>query len=395
MKKKTKRGVIYVLAVAGIALMVLSFIELWLTPNALQYVALPGDPPMNGAHLEKQRDQIVENLTDAAAGAAFSAVQSQMRLSVQDRTADATLYAIGEGWFEIYPRFITWGRRINETELREGGRVAVLDEKLAFALFGDPLPETMRLDLLGHSYRVVGTVRHAGSVLGGRGVGDEQDSDLYIPLVTALQDEYQPTLELLSVIPGAIHGADAQFLAAARSVWRQDGQLINLRKEAMRRTILPRVAFLFFGLYVLALLTQYMSGFGQWLRDGYRRRLSHSYFRSIWPRLVGVVLLHILGYGIIIALASLLVVFSAQPITVFTEWVPENIVSWSSISQVFWNLVRDAAAPVRLGTREYRVIAFWGGTLRWGTVLLLIASSMPYSRFERATLFLPDRGPTP
>ena len=83
-----------------------------------------------------------------------------------------------------------------------------------------------------------------------------------------------------------------------------------------------------------------------------------------------------LGYGALIGLTWLLMVFSAQPLYVFTEWVPENIVEWSSIRKVFWSLVSDSARLVRVGSRELRAIEFWGGLTRWGTVLLLLGGAM-------------------
>ena len=73
-------------------------------------------------------------------------------------------------------------------------------------------------------------------------------------------------------------------------------------------------------------------------------------------------------------------VFSVQPLYVFPEWVPENIVEWSSIAKVFWNLTASAAEPVRVGTRELRVIEFGGGLLRWGTVLALLGMAMRGNR---------------
>lgn len=381
MKKKTKRVLMLLLAVPGLLMLLAGLIELSRTPDALQYCALPAEKALDAAAYAKKREQMVDALEDSVRGVAFSAVQSTLRLSVLDRSAEATVYAVGEGWFEVYPRFLTWGRRINETELRDGGRVVMLDERLAFQLFGDPLPENMRLKLYDQSYRVVGTVRHAGSLLGGEGVGDMKPYDLYIPLVTGLKDGFKPTTEMVSVRPAANTGVEPQFLSAVRAAWRSDGESINLYKEGMRATILPRIVFLFYGAYLLSLLFQAANHFLRRLRERFREAMTHKYFRSLWPRYAGIVLLHILCYAALIALISLLVVFSAQPITIFTEWVPENIVSWSSITKVFWNLTRTAAALVRVGSRELRIIAFWGGVLRWGTLLLLVASASTRSRF--------------
>ncbi|MBR0408045.1 MAG: hypothetical protein IJI53_08410, partial [Clostridia bacterium] len=90
----------------------------------------------------------------------------------------------------------------------------------------------------------------------------------------------------------------------------------------------------------------------------------------------GIVALTILGFGALIGATYLLLVFSAQPLYVFTEWVPDNIVEWSSLKRVFWNLTASAANLTRFATRELRVIEFWGGVLRWGIVAALLGVAL-------------------
>lgn len=384
MKQKRKIGLMLALTFIGLALALAGTIELYMTPDALQYCALPGDDEWTPQRLNRMRENIATALGESSLGGAFSMVCATGNLTSRDRKADATAWAIGEGWLEIYPRYLTWGRRLSETELREGGRVMMMDERLAFQLYGTPLPENPRIDYLGHSYRVVGAVRHAGSLLGGRGVGDLTDYDFYIPLPTALEDGLVPTTQMFSIRPAASTGVEPQFLDAVKNNWRQDGTPINLKKESMRGSILPRIVFLIFGVYGLTLLFQRLGAFLAARRARFRELLTHTYLRSQWPRLILLILLHILGYGAAVALAAGLVVLSAQPIYVFTEWVPENIVAWSSIARVFWNLTTAAAGLTSVASRELRVIAFWSGVIRWATVLLLVASAMRQRRGQKA-----------
>jgi hypothetical protein len=81
-------------------------------------------------------------------------------------------------------------------------------------------------------------------------------------------------------------------------------------------------------------------------------------------------------YGALVGAAWLLLDFSVQPMYIFTEWVPDNFVEWSSITKVFWNLVAESAKLVRIGTRELRVVEFWGGLLRWGLILALLGAAL-------------------
>ena len=151
----------------------------------------------------------------------------------------------------------------------------------------------------------------------------------------------------------------------------------------MRRTILPRVLLLIVGLYALVGLFKRMTALCAGWATRFKAALSQSYIGALILRLVGLIALGLLGYGALIALTWLLMDFSARPLYVFTEWVPDNIVAWSSLTKVFWNLVEASAGLVRVGSRELRVVAFWGGALRWGMVLLLLgAALLPKRRKE-------------
>lgn len=378
MTKQTKRRLPWVLMILGAAMALWGLGMLLGTGSALQYCVAapdPGEKGENYARLNRAALSIGAALKDALAWTAAGGTASEVNVSAGSATETAALTAMGEGWLEVYPRALVQGRRIGESELQRGARVVMLDDALAFRLFGTDLPEDATVSLNGAKYQVVGTVRHGGSVFGGRGVGDTLPADAYLPLRAAIADSVGIQTLTLSAIPQGGAGATRLFLDAATQ-WSSGGQLIDLSKEAMRRTILPRVLLLIVGLYALVGLFGRMTGAAGRLFGGYRQALKQSYFTALIPKLLGVMALTLLGYAALVGLTYLLMVFSAQPLYVFTEWVPENIVEWTSISRVFWNLTADAGRLVRVGTRELRVVEFWGGLLRWGVILVLLGAAL-------------------
>ena len=380
MKKTQRRRLPWVLMALGALMALVALGMLAQTRDVLQYGLIapsPGEKGENYAQLSTSARQLGVDLKDALAWTCAGGSVGSVSLSVGEASEDASLAAIGEGWLEVYPRFIVQGRRISEAELRDGAMVAMLDERLAFRLFGEELPENAEVQLGGSAFRVVGTVRHAGSLFGGRGVGDKEPFDAYVPLTAVGRTEIELETMTLSALPTSGGAGAAQlFEEAAEGQWQSGGRLIRLKKEAMRRTILPRMLLLIAGLYAMVGLFKRMTALaGRWV-EAFRRRLKESYLKPLIPRLIGLIAMILLGYGALIGLTWLLMLFSAQPLYVFTEWVPENIVEWSSIVKVFWNLVGGAADLVRVGTRELRVIEFWGGLLRWGTVLFLLGAAL-------------------
>lgn len=378
MKRHNRRRLPWVLMALGAVMALAAALMLAQTRPVLQYALLAPTAGENGENIRTLSDSAVKlgsDMKDILSWTTISGTAGKVSLSAGSVSCDAELWGIGEGFTEVYPRTVLQGRRISESELSRGDRVMVLDEGLAFRLFGEKLPEDAKVKLNNVEYRVVGTVRHSGSVFGGRGVGDRVEYDACMPLITAAADGVTLNTLTLSALPKGGSGASTLFEQSAKQ-WQAGGRLIDLDKEAMRRRILPGAVLLIVGLYALLGLFLRATDLVMGAFDAYRQALKQHYFRQLIPRLLGTVGLTLLVYGALIAAAYGLLVWASRPLYVFTEWVPDNIVEWSSLEKVFWNLITEAAEPVRVATRELRVVQFWGGVLRWGTVLVLLGAAL-------------------
>lgn len=381
-----RRRLPWALMLLGAAMALSALAMLSQTVNTLQYCALAPEAGEKGENIKSlavSARRLGDSMKDTFAWTALGGSCGKVSLSSENGSAEVNLIAMGEGWLEVYPRFLEKGRRIGESELERGDAVIMLDDGLAFLLFGTDLPEQAEVRLNNIAFRVVGTVRHGGSLFGGRGVGDTVAYDAYVPLMAAAAREVALETLTLSALPRDSGGA-AQLFQENAEQWLPGGELIDLSKEAMRRTVLPRVLLLIVGLYAMAGLFGRMTRVAAGWFEGYARALQESYFAALIPRLLGIVAMTLLGFGALIGATYLLMLFSVQPLYVFTEWVPENIVEWTSIARVFWSLTAGAARLVRIGSRELRVVEFWGGLLRWGLILLLLgAALLPRARRPR------------
>ena len=285
------------------------------------------------------------------------------------------MYAVGEGWFEVYPVFIVNGRRLTETELTQGDCVALLDEGLAFSLFGSELPSNARVNIGKIEYRVVGTIRHR------RNVGEGMEHCVYVPLTSA--EKLESNALMFVAKPIAKSGAQIMFENTIRAVWNMDGCFYNTKKEVLRQMMLPRMLLLSFGLSTILALLRCMNRVSIEKVKTYREKLRWNYFQNILPMLSKSIIICLLGYILIVSLLYALIAFSIQPLTTFTEWVPENIVEWSSLKNVFWNLTDNAAKLVKVGSREIRQIEFWGRILHWSMVVILVGVIQMRRKDER------------
>ena len=361
MNKKKKGVAAWALLVVGAVMMLISLGNLLAARELLQYAVVPrGEMDAAVSQLLTVKREVADTLADCTSALAVGGVTEKASVSAGSVNQTCAVYAVGEGWFEADPVFLTAGRRLTETELKLGDKVAMVDEQLAFQLFGSELPEDAKATIDGVEYAVVGAYRHR------RSVGEAARYSAYVPLLSANQNARD---ELLFIaMPVANTGARTMFESTMRANWEQDGSFISIGKEALRQRMIVRMLLLVFGLSVIFRLMRRMNGAAarSWTR--FQERLRWNYFRTAAPSLMAFLGICLIGYGALLALLYALAAFSIQPLYTFTEWVPENVVEWSSLKAVFWSLAGDSAKLVRVGTRELRIVEFWGKILRWGTL---------------------------
>lgn len=361
MNKKKKGVAAWALLVVGAVMMLISLGNLLAARELLQYAVVPrGEMDAAVSQLLTVKREVADTLADCTSALAVGGVTEKASVSAGSVNQTCAVYAVGEGWFEADPVFLTAGRRLTETELKLGDKVAMVDEQLAFQLFGSELPEDAKATIDGVEYAVVGAYRHR------RSVGEAAQYSAYVPLLSANQNARD---ELLFIaVPVANTGARTMFESTMRANWEQDGCFISIGKEALRQRMIVRMLLLVFGLSVIFRLMRRMNGAAarSWTR--FQERLRWNYFRTAAPSLMAFLGICLIGYGALLALLYALAAFSIQPLYTFTEWVPENVVEWSSLKAVFWSLAGDSARLVRVGTRELRIVEFWGRILRWGTL---------------------------
>ena len=146
MKKKFKAR--YLLLIAGTALIIYALISLLTTDDMWVYAITAPDVQITGSEedpridsgleeLIKQRDSVSEKLGEQLRALTCGGRTMNADISCE-RTIEGniSLYAVDLCWLEVHPQRMLDGRWMDNTELRAGTCVAVVDRKTAFALFG-------------------------------------------------------------------------------------------------------------------------------------------------------------------------------------------------------------------------------------------------------------------
>lgn len=280
---------------------------------------------------------------------AVHAIAPNIVLSDGQNQADCALYAINGRYTEFYPLFLLSGRLFYADEAQRGGDVCLIEERLAIKLFRTGEASDKTLTIGEKSYRVVGVVRDATDV------GSPSSCRAYVPY----------------------EGAKAAFETIVRTDTAfdetPDGHVISLKKEKIRATLLARVTAFYLGASVLMILTRRLRDYGNKQMARYRAALAEKYpsqlFLKAFPRALFIVLCWL---GALVSAYALLALLVA-PAYAFPEWVPEVLVEWTSITDMFWKNMREGGAAVLLRTQELLRLNHWGYVCNIGCVMVLLS----------------------
>ena len=378
MKKKFKAR--YLLFIIGSALIVYALISLLCTDDMWIYAVTAPDVQMTVSEEEqsvdsgletliKQRDSVEEKLGEQLRALTCGGQTVNADIS-SERTTEGqiSLYAVDVCWQEVHPQRMLDGRWMDNTELRAGTRVAVVDRATAFALFGTENCADSKFKIADEEYRVIGVADSRA------GLGETSGYRVYIPLLAASDQGIQLESLELSALPLNRENLGTSFEAAAREAWG-DGSFYCVRREVMGHTMLLRWMVFFAGMALVFKLVRLWRKRNAERVAQIRELCALKYLYQVLRPVLLRVGAMILGGTALLAAFYALLVFMIQPVYTFTEWVPESLVAISSYTKVFLSLTRAASTAVTVQTADIARLTMLGKFLNWGCVMLLLGLS--------------------
>ncbi len=364
--KKARCG--RLLFLLGAVLMALGAVALLSIGDGLQYILPAPAVTQEGGELEALYEEAMEQLAGMGDVLTTSAVGARLQtvgFSGGGQSLEATLYAIGAGYFDVKHERLLQGRLISETDVRRAERVAVLDERALLKLFPGEDSIGQKVTIFGEEYEVVGVVG------GGRRLGEVDEYVMYIPITAASEQAIaMQTFEIRAKGTSAI--GSAILMEDTLGAWESGGSFQNLNKLKLGAVMPLRWLLLFVGGSILLALLRRMNAWTWGRVCHFSDELRLKYAIHMLPQMVGSALVCIAGYAALAAVTYLLADFSIKPLLTFTEWVPEVVVELSSLADRFWSLNAVSAVAARYVSRETCVIELGRSLLRWGLLAALL-----------------------
>ena len=348
-----------ILCLLGVLLTIAGVAGMLDGPNVSQYAALPPEGDLLGP-LEKMETAWEDTSRPVSVHETTGGISLTAGAKSQD---DVNLYQVGGNFFQVYPRTFVSGRPLSRGD--SGKNVIVLDERLAFLLFGDQEAEGKTVRIGEAVYTVAGVAAHR------RRIGEKSEYTAWIPVNTG----NAPKAEIaILTLGGRSADAERTLFEASCADALGSGQAFDLTRERIRGCIILLFALAGWCLFQMARGVRALKKVCRTWYDRTREDLKAHYPRQILGRMLARCLGAALLWGMLIGAYALLVMGAARLMMVFPEWVPEELVSASAIARRFWDLTGMAASPVQFRTPELAEIRFWSGLIRWGVAAFLLGA---------------------
>lgn len=357
--KKTRNAGSWALFIPGALLCLFAAWGLMRTPALCQYAVAGGDGAKAAAALEVWVAQ--DGLKTLYGASMYTASNGAPVSAEAGESAAATVFGVNAGFIEAHPQYLTQGRWFDAAETQYGVKAVVLDDLLAFRLFPGETALEKTVTLGETEYRVVGVVR------GARAPGDVDDYTVYAPM-RAL--DIAPVLIVGDCV--ATGAGEARALEeGARASLGEGGETLYLNKEVMRAWMILRLLIVVLGFFLFFAVLRWTNARLARSVSKLRSDLRGRYLRDMLPEILRDALTFLLLYAAIAGAFAGVLTLLIQIMFVFTEWIPDVFVEWSSLQARASYLVRHFARPVKLQTREMATLSFYALLLRWGLMLLL------------------------
>lgn len=316
-----------------------------------------------------------ETLAGACERGTIYSVTQPCSATVEDGGSVSTeLVGIENGYYGIRNFTLYCGRLIYPDELTRAERVAMIDERLAVALFKYAEPLGRSVTVKGQSYEIIGILRSS------RKAGDRQEHSMYVPYRALERGGHPVTTLVYEAVPVKGAGGWSGFEAAVKT-FGERGTTISLVKEKMNATMPQRVLVCVLGFIIGAMLIRRVTFHVKHTALWYKEELKNTYAsRLVWRALPRALALAV-GYAACAAVLAGVFVWIIEPVYTFPEWVPAVLVEPEDISKAFWNVWQQQAEAVVIRTKEAARLGFLRELSFWCSLILGIeaARMLPYS----------------
>lgn len=254
-------------------------------------------------------------------------------ISIKDtsqKKVDSTLFALGPDWFTIYPHFLLQGRILSPSELEQGAHSALIDNVLAYALWGthDVVGNTILIENL--PFEVVGVIEQR------KEPAYHKRPHIYIPLLAAAQNKIELDTQILA--------AQNTFFNKIKTVFESispKASIYILPKECMREKLALHYLLIFLAAIILYKLYNHIHPLLQNKLNIWKQKQKECYFSDMFYSTIWLIIIFFVFYALFFAGIVFLIHLSIEPAFTFIEWIPKDPSNPSTYLPAIYNALKQ------------------------------------------------------
>ena len=359
-QKKARYGLL--LIILGVLVTAAGILSFLFVPDGFDYV-IPAPEISGETPVEETLDKLKNTMESPWAAALRQQRVPVSAVSGGKQNASATVYAVSEGFFDIFHETLAEGRLLNRVDLESGTVRALVNGKGAQTLFTGGSALGRNVSAEGQTLEIVGILD------GGFVPGETDDILLYIPITAANKATFHfQTLEIKTRLTGREEKAAAAAVLKNQLAGGTLQDTGKLRLAALMPLWLMACAA---GFFLLRFLFGLIRKLALRQRDRLREELRDQYASRVAPKaaLRGLLLL-LLFAGWLFA-AWLLLSLIVTPLYTFTDWIPDSPADPASVIACAKNLLTASSSSVVCKNRASAALDVSAALIRAGSLILL------------------------
>lgn len=373
MKKKRRSILGMFLVLVGLGLTISGVYLIEQLPTEYQFVGSASNLSDNSLEVAR----LIEASESSIGASTITARKQCLYLQGVRDEVEITLYAVDAAYLSFFHETLRTGRFITTGDVVNARSSIVVDETIAYALFsgGDAIGKT--LNVQDKEWTITGVVS------GRNRFGESTSGIAFVPITTAINQGLQTdTMEIHVKSAGGT--SQAALMRATFEQGNLSGDFYDLNREKyaammplhwMLVVLALRLAFLLFKWLYCRTMEQY---------EIYVQKLQVQYSIKLVPWLLGRVGMFLLVSSIAFVVLAFAMNQLTAPALVFTDWIPDNLVSIGSYMSRFWTIHQGNAKAISYMTREMSTISLASWLIRWG-MFTILGSYLVLIRIGRKT----------
>ena len=287
------------------------------------------------------------------------------------QNSTATLYAVSEGFFDLFHETLSEGRLLNRVDLENDTIRALINRKGAESLFAGG-------NVLGKSITAEGqTIEIVGILEGGFVPGEADEILVYIPITAANKGSFHfRTLEI-KTLPS--RNEEKAQIAASLKNWQPGGTIQDTVRSRLAALMPLWLIACAAGFFLLRILFSRLTGLVLRQRDRIKEALQEQYASRValkaFPRCLLLLLMFACWLFAVWMLLSLIV----MPLYTFTDWIPSSPADPASVIACVKNLLTASASSAVYKNRAAASLEASACLIRAGSLILLVGL-IPFRR---------------